>query len=112
MTELYGLGSYQLVGNTFFFCIMQTTAFTQVCFKTITHKLYRKNSVYVLIFVKYSRFTAAILIFHPVEVQRGALCAETCTLCRLQLVTKDDAICTAELWISFCSLVVFRFSPL
>lgn len=108
---VWGLSS---LFETLFFLIiiMQTTLFTKVCFKTITHKLYRKNSVYVLIFVKCSRFTAAILIFQPVGVQRGALCAETCTLCRLQLVTKDDAICAAQLWISFCSLVVFRFLPL
>lgn len=42
------------------------------------------------------------------EVHCGALCAETCTRCKLQLIIKYDAIYTVELWISVCLLVVLR----
>lgn len=65
--------------------------FTHIHIKAITYKLYSKHGVYLLGFVKCIRSAAAVLIFRAAEVQfGGALCAGTCTLCRLQLVTKDD----------------------
>lgn len=97
---------------------MQTTLFTQVCFKTIKHKLYRKNSVYVLIFVKCSRFTAAILIFQPVGVQhcvlRHARFAGCSSLPKMMLSAQhncgshfarlwfsDFCLCDIEVWMGF-----------
>lgn len=80
-----------------FSCIMQTKSGLQIYMKTVTYELCRKHGVYLLVFVKHGRSRAAVLIVHTGEVRRGALCAGTCTLCRLQLVAKDDAISVVQL---------------
>lgn len=99
LTGLYDFGVFLISWKYAFSCIVQTkSGFTQVYMKTITYKLCRKHGVYLPFFVKCDRSSAAVLIFHTVEVQcEGPLCAGTCTLCRLQLVAKDDAISVVEL---------------